>query len=91
MRCVQDDHPRERPATGAWTSRNMMLRLVDQVGVPRKQQRMSQAEIQEAIRLYEHGRSLASVCRQLYFDHTTVWKQLHQRDVAMRDSYGRER
>ena len=49
-------------------SRNVVLQLADEAGVPRQQRRMTEAEIRTAIRLDEQGRSLASVGQQVGFD-----------------------
>lgn len=70
-------------------SRNAVLNLVEEAGVPRKQRRMDEDDIREAARLYEKGRSLASVGKELGFNDTTIWNQLRRRGVRLRDTHGR--
>jgi hypothetical protein len=52
---------------------------------------MSVDEINEAVRLYDSGQSLAHIAEWFGVTATTVHARLRERGVAIRDSQGRSR
>lgn len=67
-----------------------VLRLLREHGVQLRNQRMTAAEIEQAIQLYGQGLSLAAVGAKLGYDHGTIWRALKGAGVPRRDSHGRE-
>lgn len=53
--------------------------------------RLTADQVDDAIRLYESGWSLARVGERLDVDPTTVLARLRERGTPTRDSYGRSR
>lgn len=70
-------------------SKASVLRILDEAGVKRRLQRMDEAEVAEAMRLYTTGLSLAHVGERLGRDASTVHKALKRAGFTMRDSHGR--
>jgi hypothetical protein len=62
-----------------------VLRLLREASVTIRQPRvMSQAEIDEAVQLYETGQSLQRIGDQLGWNHKTIYRHLKKRGVTMR-------
>ncbi len=59
--------------------------------VPMRRRGLTSEQVDEAIRLYEMGWSLARVGRHLSVDGTTVLNRLRERGISTRDSQGRPR
>ncbi len=68
-----------------------VLRLLREHGVQLRRQRMTAAEIEQAIQLYQAGNSLVAVGAKLGYDHGTIWQALKRAGVPRRDSHGRKR
>jgi len=66
-----------------------VLRLLREQGVQLRRQRMSPDEVEQAIQLYGHGLSIATVGAQLGYGDGTIWRALKRAGVTMRDSHGR--
>ncbi len=66
-----------------------VLRLLREHGVQLRNQRMTPAEVEQAIQLYGQGLSLATVGQQLGYDHGTIWQALKRAGVPRRDTHGR--
>ncbi len=72
---------------------------LDRAGVRRRPRSLSEAQIDEAVELYESGLSLEKksglslekIGNRLGFDSTTVLKELRLRGVRMRDTHGRQK
>jgi len=60
-------------------------------GVQTRWQRLSPAQIDEAVELYESGWSLAQVGERLGVTATTVQLRLRERGLKIRDNHGRQR
>jgi hypothetical protein len=60
-------------------------------GVPRRRRGLSPDQIDDAIRRYNIGWSLARVGQHLNVAHTTVLTKLRQRGIPTRDTHGRPR
>jgi len=60
-------------------------------GVTMRLHPMQPDEIEQAIRLYESGLSLASVAERLPYDPSTIWREFKQLGVPMRDCQGKIR
>ena len=52
---------------------------------------MQPNEIEQAIRIYESGLSLAKVSEALLYDTTTIWREFKRLKVQLRDSRGKIR
>jgi hypothetical protein len=61
-----------------------VLRLLRDHGVQLRNQRMTPAEVAQAIQLYQTGNSLAAVGAKLGYDHGTIWQALKQAGVPRR-------
>ena len=72
-------------------SRQRLGSLLRSRGVRLRRSSPSEHEVEEMVRRYEAGDSLAVVGSRLGFDGGTVRNWLMARDVPMRDSHGRER
>ena len=72
-------------------SKNSVIKLLREAGVPIRNQPLTDQQVTEAIRLYEAGKSLAKIGAHLGVDHGTVWRQLKKCGVEMRDTHGKER
>ena len=72
-------------------TRQTIARVLKREGVTLRQIGLSDSQIDDAIQLYRSGMSLARIGEKFNVDHGTVRRQLLRRDVAMRDSHGRER
>lgn len=64
---------------------------LDRANVERRPRSMSETQIDDAVRLYASGLSLASIGTQLGFNASTVRSMILRRGVKTRDSHGRER
>lgn len=76
-------------ATQFGISRQSVINLIDEAGLPRQIRRMSDEQVDEAIRLYESGFSIAQIVRRVGFSSRAIWHQLNKHGVQMRDSHGR--
>lgn len=65
-------------------SQGAVLRLLDVSGVPRRRRGLSDAQVQEAIRLYSQGWSLTRIGDRFGKDHTVVRNALLQVGVTLR-------
>lgn len=72
-------------------TRQTIARVLKREGVTLRQIGLSDIQVDDAIRLYQSGLSLARIGEKFNVDHGTVRRQLLRRGVAMRDSHGRER
>ncbi len=61
---------------------------LDKAGVELRRRGLTQAQVDEAVRLYVTGSSLARLGQQLGCDHTTVGRALRHRGVALRSPWG---
>jgi DNA invertase Pin-like site-specific DNA recombinase len=64
--------------------------LLDRRGIERRQRVMTPTQIDDAIRLYQQGASLAEVGRRFGVEHSTIRKHLITRGISRRDTHGRE-
>lgn len=71
--------------------RRTVRAILDRHGVERRQRVMTASEIDEAIRLYQHGLSLAKVGNRYGVEHSTIRKHLITRGIPRRDKHGRKR
>jgi hypothetical protein len=60
-------------------------------GVEMRRRGLSLEQVDEAVRLYEAGWSLARIGERMGVDATTVLNRLRDRGVKTRDAQGRER
>lgn len=65
--------------------------VLERTGTLKRPKSMSSVQVDQAVRLYDSGLSLASVGSQLGFNATTIRTVLLQRGIGTRDSHGRER
>lgn len=72
-------------------SKSSIIRLLREAGVKVRKQGLTDEQIDDAVKLYAEGKSLAWIGKRLRVDHGTVWRQLRKRGVRMRDTHGRER
>lgn len=70
-------------------SKKSVLDALRSAGVVVRLPRMSEADANEAERLYSTGLSLAEVGKRLGRDHSTIYKTLLRRGTKMRDTHGR--
>lgn len=70
-------------------SKRSIIKILREASVAIRLPRMSEAEIQEATRLYVSGLSLVDVGKRLDREHSTIYKVLKRAGVRMRDSHGR--
>lgn len=68
-----------------------VLRLLDDHGVHRRHQPLTEEQVQQAIALYQQGWSLARVGKHLGREDTLIWLTLKRTGVPRRDAHGRER
>ncbi len=68
-----------------------VLRILDDHGVTRRCQPLSDEQVQQAIELYRQGWSLALVGKHLGRDGSLILRTLKRAGVARRDPHGRER
>jgi IS30 family transposase len=66
-----------------------VLRLLDAHGVVRRRQGLRPTEVEEAIRLYGQGWSLARIGEHFGRHHSVILRALERADVPRRDSHGR--
>ena len=78
-------------ATDCGISKTRVATVLREQGVTIRRQGLDAEQIDEAVRLYAGGMSLAQIGEYLGVDHGTVWRQLRKRGVKMRDTHGRER
>ena len=69
-------------------SRNAVLGLVAEAGVPRHIRRMSDADTDEAVRLYQQGLSFVSVGKQIGFGPTAVADAVKRKGLVARPRRG---
>lgn len=72
-------------------SRQTVSRHLHRHNVPMRMRGLSPEQIDEAVRLYEAGWSLARIGGRMNVDAGTVHDRLRERGVRMRDTHGRER
>ncbi len=60
-------------------------------GVTMRLHSMQPGEIEQAIRLYESGLSLANVAKRIPYKASTIWRELKRIGVQMRDCQGKRR
>jgi hypothetical protein len=70
---------------------HLAARQLHRRGVPMRRRGLCPDQIDEAIRLYSSGWSLARVGEHLDVDPTTVMNRLRENDVLTRDTHGRPR
>ena len=68
-----------------------VLGILRDHGVQLRMRPMTDNEVEEAVRLYEQGWSLARVGRQLGRDHSAIRDALERSGVPRRDTHGRPR
>ena len=68
-----------------------VLGILDDHGVTRRHQPLTEDQVQQAIELYQQGWSLARVGRRLGRDDTLIHLTLKRAVVARRDTHGRSR
>lgn len=78
-------------ATSLSLSKYTVINWLNRAGVERRSRGMSEAQIDEALRLYESGLSLARIGGRLPFSPQTIRLALQKRGVRMRDPHGRAR
>jgi hypothetical protein len=78
-------------AEGYKISRGAVRRLLQREGVEMRRRGLTSEQVDEAMRLYGQGWSLARVGERLGVDTGTVHARLRERGVRMRDTQGRER
>jgi hypothetical protein len=66
-----------------------VLRILDQAGVTRHPNSLSDEQLEEAAELYRQGWSLVRLSEHLDVAQTTVWRGLHRMGVAMRRRWER--
>lgn len=71
-------------------NRRTVSALLKRSGVVMRNQPMSSDQINEAVRRYESGQSLAAVAAVLETSSKTILARLRERGVKMRDTHGRE-
>ena len=76
--------PTTQPTTKYSLGKGSVLQILEDAGVPMRRQGLNEAEVDEAVRLYESGMSLARVATQLGSEPTTVGRALHARGVRLR-------
>lgn len=64
---------------------------LNRASVQRRPLGMSDAQIDEAVQLYDSGLSLARIGERLGFSARTIQSRLRERGVRFRDTHGRER
>lgn len=64
---------------------------LNRADVKRRPRGMSDVQINEAVRLYASGLSLARIGERLGFSARTVQSRLRERGVRFRDTHGKER
>jgi transposase-like protein len=89
--CYQAGEPSTAIATSFNISKGSVIRLVRNAAAAIRKQGLTQEQVEEAIKLYVDGKSLAWIGKHLRVDRGTVWRQLRKRGVKMRDSHRRER
>ncbi|MGC7277025.1 helix-turn-helix domain-containing protein, partial [Mycobacteroides abscessus subsp. massiliense] len=70
-------------------SKNSVIKVLREAGVAVRRQSLADEQIDEAVRLYIEGQSLARIGAHLDVDHGTVWRALKKQGVKMRDTHGR--
>lgn len=68
-----------------------VLRLLSDVGTVMRRRAMTEAQIEEAVALYESGQSLAQVGAQLGVHSSTVWRALRAKRITMRSPNAKRR
>lgn len=69
-------------------SKGGVLKLLADHGITMRQQPMTSAEVDRAVRLYvTDGLSIRTIAQQLGKSKGSVWKALHDRDVPMRPAH----
>lgn len=78
-------------ATEFGCGRSTLSRRFAAIGVTTRGRPASEEKVDEMVRLYESGQSLAKIGEQVGLTAKSVLKYLRQRGVATRDSHGRQR
>ena len=71
--------------------RRTVRAILDRHGVERRQRVLTTSQIDEAVRLYQQGASLADVGPRFGVEDSTIRKHLIARGISRRDTHGRER
>jgi hypothetical protein len=71
--------------------RRTVSKILKRRGVTMRMQGLTAEQIDEAVRLYEAGWSLARIGGRMNVDPTTVLARLREQTVRTRDAQGRER
>jgi hypothetical protein len=69
-------------------SRNSVMDIVANLGVPRRRRNMQLDQVAEVVDLYQAGWSLARIDERIDFDPTTIRNRLLAEGIAMRNSHG---
>ena len=64
-------------------------RLLKRQRVGLRKRGLDADQIDEAVKMYLSGNSVAQIGEHFGVDHGTVWRQVCRRGVKMRDSHGR--
>ena len=72
-------------------NRDTVLEHMRRQDVPRRYPRLGEADVREAIRLYELGESLAKIGDRMNVNAGTVGRALHEAGVVLRDCHGQQR
>jgi hypothetical protein len=83
--------PTTKLTTKYGIGKGTVLRILDDHGVTRRHQPLTEEQVQEAMELYQRGWSLARVGQFLGRDATLIHLTLKRAGVSRRDCHGRER
>lgn len=72
-------------------NRRTVSTILRRNGIPTRYRRLSSEQVDDAVRLYRAGWSLARIGEHFRVDPTTVHNRLRDRRVSMRDPQGRPR
>jgi hypothetical protein len=70
-------------------SRNTLTRCLRGDGIEIRRRPMSDEEVDQAVMLYQEGKSLVAIGQALSFSGGTIGSVLRKREVQMRDTHGR--
>jgi len=71
--------------------RTMVSKHLARAGVATRRRPLTETQIDEAVRLYASGLSLARVSERIGAAPTTIQLRLREREVQLRDTHGRKR
>ncbi|MBB5153652.1 hypothetical protein [Saccharopolyspora phatthalungensis] len=71
--------------------RRTVSAILHRHGVPMRRRGLSEEQIDDAVRLYNQGWSLARIAARMDVAAGTVRQRLHERDVPIRDTQGQPR